>query len=38
MKAAGEMACLFVPRDPIRVKNRQRPVRIFEIDWTMMKT
>jgi adenylate cyclase len=38
MKAAGEMTCLFVPRDPIRVKNRQRPVRIFEIDWTLMKT
>jgi len=38
MKAAGEMPCLFVPRDPIRVKNRQQPVRIFEVDWTLMKT
>ncbi len=37
MKAAGEMPCLFVPRDPIRVKNRQQPVRIFEVDWTLMK-
>lgn len=30
--AAGEMPCLFVPRDPIRVKNRDKPVRIFEVD------
>ena len=37
MKAAGEMPCLFVPRDPIRVKNRQQPVRIFEVDWTLTK-
>lgn len=30
--AAGEMSCIFVPLDPIRVKNREKPVRIFEVD------
>src|SRR5206468_4199888 len=37
VKAAGEMPCLFVPRDPIRVKNRQQAVRIFEVDWTVVR-
>jgi adenylate cyclase len=31
-KAAGELPCVFVPRDPIRVKNRERPIKIFEVD------
>ena len=30
--AAGELSYLFVPREPIRVKNRDKPVRIFEVD------
>jgi adenylate cyclase len=33
MKAAGPMPCIFVPLDPIRVKNREQPVKIFEVDW-----
>lgn len=32
-RAAGQMLCTFVPRDPITVKNRQQPVKIFEVDW-----
>ena len=35
-KAAGQMPCVFVPRDPIRVKNRERPVNIFEVEWNRM--
>jgi adenylate cyclase len=30
--AAGDLPYLFVPREPIRVKNREQPVRIFEVD------
>jgi adenylate cyclase len=30
--AAGDLPYLFVPREPIRVKNRDKPVRIFEVD------
>jgi adenylate cyclase len=30
--AAGDLPYLFVPREPIRVKNRDQPVSIFEVD------
>lgn len=36
-RAAGQMLCTFVPRDPITVKNRQQPVKIFEVDWRRME-
>ena len=32
--AAGPMPCLFVPLDAIRVRNREQPVKIFEVDWS----
>jgi adenylate cyclase len=31
-KAAGDMPHLFVPREPIRVRNREQPIKIFEVD------
>jgi adenylate cyclase len=31
--AAGNMVCSFVSRDPLTVKNREQPVRIFEVEW-----
>ena len=30
--AAGDLACVFIPREPIRVKNREQPIKIFEVD------
>ena len=37
-QAAGPMPCLFVPLDTIRVRNREQPVRIFEVDWSQPAT
>jgi len=30
------MPCVFIPRDSIHVKNRERPVNIFEVEWNRM--
>ena len=30
--AAGDLPFVFIPREPIRVKNREKPVRIFEVE------
>jgi adenylate cyclase len=30
--AAGELPYVFVPREPIRVRNREKPIKIFEVD------
>jgi adenylate cyclase len=30
--AAGELPYVFVPREPIRVKNRETPIKIFEVE------
>jgi adenylate cyclase len=30
--AAGDLPYVFVPREPIRVKNRDKPIRIFEVE------
>ncbi|HEX7175742.1 MAG TPA: adenylate/guanylate cyclase domain-containing protein [Pyrinomonadaceae bacterium] len=32
--AAREAGCLFRPREAIVVKNRQRPVPVFDVDWS----
>ena len=30
--AAGDLPYVFVPREPIRVKNRETPIKIFEVE------
>jgi adenylate cyclase len=30
--AAGDLPYVFVPREPIRVKNRDKPIKIFEVE------
>jgi adenylate cyclase len=30
--AAGTLPYVFVPREPIRVRNREKPIKIFEVD------
>jgi adenylate cyclase len=34
--AARPTPCVFIPRDSIHVRNRDQPVKIFEVDWTRM--
>lgn len=34
--AVGEMSCAFVAWDPTTVKNREQPVKIFEVNWRRM--
>jgi adenylate cyclase len=31
--AVGHRLGAFIPRDSITVKNREQPVRLFEVDW-----